>query len=153
MGEVRSAGGTQVVKKAYAKFVVSAQAPLVLGEDALDVRENSPGFLMDGTSSIKNSILAGNGAAMAGAQIKGGVESMVEFIDAGQMLVNVRYEANPDPRPMVGASAIQIGAGAVPPSDGILDAIRQCIGAFCNGENWLEEWTLFGDEFDYEVIQ
>ncbi len=121
------------------------------GGDALDVRDNSPGFFMDGTSSIENSIIHMNGAKMGDAQIKGGVESMVDFMDVEPMLVNVRYEANPDPRPMVGSPALMAGAGATPPSDGALDTSAQCIGAFCNGENWLEEWTFFGDEFDYDV--
>ena len=121
------------------------------GGDALDVRDNSPSLFTDGTSSIENSIIHANGAQMGTAQIKGGVESMVGFMDVAPMLVNVRYEANPDPRPMVGSPALKIGAGATPPSDGALDTGAQCIGAFCNGENWLEEWTFFGDEFDYDV--
>ena len=102
------------------------------GGDALDVRDNSPSLFTTGTSSIENTIITGNGGATGTAQIAGGVESMVDFMDVDPMLVNVRYEANPDPRPMVGSPALEVGA-------------------FCNGENWLEEWTFFGDEFDYSV--
>ena len=121
------------------------------GGDALDVRDNSPSFFMDGTSSIKNSIITMNGGKTGMEQFRGGVESMVGYMDSNPMLVNVRYEANPDPRPMVGSPARAIGAAATPPSDGALDTSAQCVGAFCNDENWLEEWTFFGDEFDYDV--
>ena len=121
------------------------------GGDALDVRDNSPSLFTTGSSSIENTIITGNGGATGTAQIAGGVESMVDFMDVDPMLVNVRYGANPDPRPMVGSPALEVGAAATPPSDGALDTSAQCIGAFCNGENWLEEWTFFGDEFDYSV--
>ena len=123
------------------------------GGDALDVRDNSPSFFLNETSSIKNSIITGNGGEMGDAQIVGGVESVIGYMDVDPMLVNVRYEANPDPRPMVGSPALKPGAAATPPSNGLLDTSAQCIGAFCNGENWLEEWTFFGDEYDYDVSE
>ena len=46
------------------------------------------------------------------------------------MLVNVAYRANPDPRPLLGSPARRVGAGAVPPSNGMLDTSAQYIGAF-----------------------
>ena len=121
------------------------------GGDAIDVLDNSPGLFADGTSSIMNSIIHANGGQMGDAQLKGGVAASIGYVDTDPMLVNVRYEANPDPRPVVGSYALKIGAAATPPSDGVLDTSAQCIGAFCNGENWLEEWTFFGDELDYDV--
>ena len=121
------------------------------GGDAIDVRDNSPGLFADGTSSIMNSIIHANGGQMGDAQLRGGVADSIGYMDTDPMLVNVRYEANPDPRPVVGSYALKIGAAATPPSDGALDTSAQCIGAFCNGENWLEEWTFFGDELDYDV--
>ena len=121
------------------------------GGDALDVRDNSPGFFTDGSSSIKNSIIHNNGGDTGDAQINGtGVAAAVDYMDVDPMLVNVRYEANPDPRPMPGSYALKIGASVTPPSDGSLDTSARCVGAFCNGENWLEEWTFFGDEIDYD---
>ena len=121
------------------------------GGDALDVRDNSPSLFADGTSSIKNSILTLNGAKVGDAQIKGGVEASVEYMDVDPMLVNVRYEANPDPRPMLGSPSRLIGNAATPPGGkSAFDASAQFIGAF-GEENWLEEWTFFGDEFDYDV--
>ena len=121
------------------------------GGDALAVRDNSVGFFTDGTSTIKNSIIHANGDNVGDAQINGDVATSIGYEDVDPMLVNVRYEANPDPRPMDASPALLVGAAATPPSDGTLDTAAQCIGAFCNGVNWLEEWTFFGDEFDYDV--
>ena len=121
------------------------------GDDALDVRDNSPGFFADGSSSIRNAIIHNNGGNVGAAQINGGVEASIGFTDIDPMLVNVRYEAHPDPRPMPGSPALLAGAGVTPPSDGTLDTSASCIGAFCNGDNWLEEWTFFGDESDFDV--
>ena len=119
------------------------------GGDALDVRDNSPGFFAVGTSSIQNAIITMNRGATGADQIKGVAADMIGYMDVAPMLVNVRYEANPDPRPMGGSPALAIGNAATPPSG--LDTSAQCIGAFCNDDNWLEEWTFFGDEFDYDV--
>ena len=121
------------------------------GNDALDVRSGSAGLFMDGTSSISNAILHANGGKSGADQINGGVEGQIMFRDAEPMLVNVRYEANPDPRPMLGSPALAIGSAATPPSNGRLDTSAQYVGAF-GAENWLEEWTFFGDEFDYDVF-
>lgn len=122
------------------------------GGDALDVRDNSPGLFTSGTSSIKNSIIYGNGGQTGDAQIRGsGVAAAVEYHDTPPYLVNVRYEANPDPRPQIGSPALFIGNPATPPGpDGGFDSSAQFIGAF-GAENWLEEWTFFGDEFDYDT--
>ena len=125
------------------------------GGDGIDVgsgEDPSAGLFTDGTSSIMNSIVHANGGTTGGAQIVGGVASNIGYMDVDPMLVNVRYEANPDPRPMASSYALKIDASATPPSDDKqLDTSAQCIGAFCNGENWLEEWTFFGDEIDYDV--
>ena len=120
------------------------------GGVAVDVMGNSPGLFTDGTSSITNAIIHDNGGRVGDAQINGGVEALVEYMDVDPMLVNIRYEANPDPRPMAGSYAFTLGASSTPPSDGTLDTGALCVGAFCNGENWLEEWTFFGDEDDYD---
>ena len=120
------------------------------GGDALDVRDNSPSLFTDGTSSIKNAIIHANGGNTGAAQIVGGVESSVGYMDVAPMLVNVRYEANPDPRPMLGSAALLVGNAATPPSTDSLDTSAQFIGAF-GDENWLEEWTFFGDELDYDI--
>lgn len=134
------------------------------GGDALDVRPDGPTvtFFQDGTSSLKNSILTLNGGAMGNDQINDDTSGVVVraleregnrpagYMDVDPMLRNITYKGNPDPRPVAGSPALRIGAAATPPSDGTLDPSAQCIGAFC-GENWLEEWTFFGDEEDYDV--
>ena len=120
------------------------------GGEALDVRDNSTAFFEQGTSSLQSAIITGNGALEGDAQIRGVAAEHIGYVDVDPQLVNVRYEANPDPRPMVGSEALVFynatsGAGAG------FDAEAHCIGAFCNGENWLEEWTFFGDEADYDA--
>ena len=134
------------------------------GGDALDVRPDGPTltFFEDGTSSLTNSILTLNGGAMENNQINDDTSGVVVralepegnrpagYMDVDPMLRNITYEGNPDPRPVAGSPALRIGAAATPPSDGTLDPSAQCIGAFCS-ENWLEEWTFFGDEEDYDV--
>ena len=122
------------------------------GGDALDVRDNSPSLFSDGTSSIANAIIHSNGGSTGADQIAGDVASAVEYMDVDPMLVNVRFEGNPDPRPMLGSPALLIGNAATPPGTGSLDTSAQFIGAF-GDENWLEEWTFFGDEFDYDVAE
>ena len=121
------------------------------GGDGVNVIDNSPSLFMADTSSIKNAIINGNGDATGDAQIQGGVVSYIEYEDVAPMLTNVRYEGNPDPRPMLGSPALQAGSGTSPPSDGALDTSADFIGAF-GSVNWLEEWTFFGDETDYEII-
>lgn len=140
---------------------VTARNVIVMGfgGDALDVRggdDPTVDFFEDGTSSIKNSILTLNGGATEAAQINEDSRGVVgDWEDGGYMdvdprLRNITYQGNPDPRPVAGSPALRVGAAATPPSDGTLDTSAQCIGAFC-GENWLEEWTFFGDEADYDV--
>ena len=121
------------------------------GDDALVVRDNSPTFFTDGTSRVENAIMYANGGQRGDAQISGvdsDFKEHIGYLDTAPLLVNVSYEANPDPRPTLGSPALEIGAGAVPPSDGTLDTRAQYIGAF-GDKNWLEEWTFFGAEADY----
>ena len=131
---------------------ITARNVLVTGfGDALVVRDSSPSFFTDGTSSVKNAIIYANGGQTGDAQITSDdsdIDDEVGYLDMAPLLVNVWYEGNPDPRPVLGSPALKIGAGAVPPSDGTLDTSAQYIGAF-GDENWLEEWTFFGAEVDY----
>ena len=96
---------------------------------AIDVRDSSVSLFMDGTSSIGNAILHANGARTGDVQIEGGVEASVGYLDEGPMLVNVRYEANPDPRPMLDSPALRVGPGPAPPSDGLLYTSARAIRA------------------------
>ena len=67
-------------------------------------------------------------------------------------LVNVRWEAGPDPRPRLDSPALLMGSAAVAPSDGWFDSDADYVGAF-NSRNWLEEWTVFGPESEYTPPQ
>lgn len=122
---------------------ITARNVLVTGVtgEALDIRDNSPDLFNDGTSSIANCIL--------NAAITPDTVSLPCMTVANPMLRNVRYEGNPDPRPVDGSPAARIGAGAAMASDGFFDTGKQCVGAFCE-DNWLEEWTFFGAEEDYD---
>ncbi len=112
-----------------------------VGGDAVDVRDTSDDLFVNGTSSIENCIMNG--------VVKGdGPDVALDCQGVAPMLRNVRYEGNPDPRPLEGSPAAVIGAGAAKGSDGFFDTSAQCIGAFCE-DNWLEEWTFFGAEEDY----
>ncbi|MDE0105031.1 MAG: hypothetical protein OXN89_21840 [Bryobacterales bacterium] len=77
-----------------------------------------------------------------------GAGAGVRHLDKDPALVNVRWGPGPDPRPRWGAAALQVGAAAVPPSDGWLDTSAEYIGAF-GPWNWLEGWTFFGPESAY----
>lgn len=117
---------------------------------AVDLRDSTRSQFIDGTSSIGSSILHANGGPAGGGAVNGGIEPAMSYLDVEPKLVNVRYEANPDPRPRLGSPALRVGAGAVLPSDGVLDTGARYIGAF-GDSNWLEEWTFFGLESDYDT--
>ena len=142
------AGGILVHKGA----ALQARNAIVQGfaAAAIDFRDTSAALLANGTSSVGNSILYANNGRLPGGQLHGRAASAIRYLDLDPRLVNVRYEANPDPRPVPGSPASEIGVGAVPPSDGFFDTSAQCIGAF-DRENWLEEWTFIGSESDYDM--
>ena len=75
----------------------------------------------------------------------------MEFEDEDPKLRNVRYEANPGPRPKSGSPALKADDDGEPPAEGEEPGEEQYIGAFGMEENWLEEWTFFGPESDYDA--
>ena len=113
------------------------------GGFALGAESEAAGLFTNERSSIRNAILYENRGQFGLAQIEEGISPYVEFVDADPQLRNVRYEANPDPRPRRGSAVLETDAAAVPPSDGSPRDGGRYVGAF--GEtNWLEEWTFFG---------
>ena len=122
---------------------VTARNVIVTGSagDAVEILDNSADLFNAGTSSIANCIL--------NAAITPDTVALPCMTVANPMLRNVRYEGNPDPRPVDGSPAARIGVGAAMASDGFFDTGKQCAGAFCE-DNWLEEWTFFGAEEDYD---
>ena len=131
---------------------LTARNALVMGfaSGAIDMRDNSGSLFLDGTSSFASAILSANGSRGDNAQVNGGGDGIVQYRDVAPLLVNVGNGANPDPRPLLDSPALMIGAGSVPPSDGVLETDAQFIGAF-GRENWLERWTFFGAETDYDM--
>ncbi|MEZ5364826.1 MAG: hypothetical protein R2748_21435 [Bryobacterales bacterium] len=72
-------------------------------------------------------------------------------IAANPLLRNIRFEGNPDPRPRDGSPALMVGAGLTPPSSDVSSPEGSFIGGFSATENWLEEWTFFGSEDNYDA--
>ena len=105
----------------------------------------------EGESGVESAILHKNGYRPGSGQVRGGIGAGVEFEDKDPKLRNVRYEANPDPRPKSGSPALKADDEAEPPAEGEEPAEEQYIGAFGTAENWLEEWTFFGPEADYDA--
>ena len=124
---------------------------MVLGfaDHALDTHDSSPMHFVSGRSSLRNAIFFSNGAKRRARHVPSDVASHVDYLWSKPEVVNVRYEPNPDPRPKGGSAARRIGVAAVPPPGGALSRSAQYVGAF-GGNNWLREWTFFGDESDYQ---
>jgi hypothetical protein len=118
----------------------------------LEAADSSVDLVDDGTTSFTNMILWGNNGAFDATQIDANIRTTLSadptLFFADPKLRNVRYEGNPDPRPLEGSPATQIGAFSTPPSDGCFDTWGQCVGGFCQ-DNWLKEWTFFGTEEQY----
>ena len=117
---------------------------------ATEVRDRIAASFRDGARSIAHAIVHASGGRKGDLLIGGDIEIGQAYLEEDPKLINVRYAANPDPRPKLSSAALKVGAGAVPPSDGFLDTGAQQIGAFSES-NWLEEWTFFGRESDYRA--
>ena len=134
---------------------------LLEGEAAVSARNvlatGFAGFALDGSvasfargrSSFSHSLLTNSGY-LHSSQVRGLFAPYVQFVKHSPKLLNVRYAANPDPRPRSGSAALRLGNAEVPPFDPWFSHSAHYVGAF-GKENWLEEWTFFGPEQDYEV--
>ena len=69
-------------------------------------------------------------------QVTAGTSSYVKYLHNGPDRLNVRRHADPDPCPRNGSEA--------------LPQTTQYVGGFGRW-NWLEEWTCFEDERDYDA--
>ena len=101
---------------------------------AIEARGRSGLLFEEGESSVTSALLYLNGVR----PLKGGIQEAVEFISRRPKLRDVRWFANPDPRPKADSLAL--------PEEG-----EGYIGAFGREENWLEEWTVFGPESAYDL--
>ncbi|MDE0102835.1 MAG: hypothetical protein OXN89_10690, partial [Bryobacterales bacterium] len=117
------------------------------------------GFAIDGTSnsfaegrsSLEDAILHTNAIRhITRGQVTEEYSPHVSFLERDPYLLNIRYEANPDPRPKSGSAALRLGNAIVPPFAPVYSRAGHFLGAF-RKVNWLEEWTFFGPERDYET--
>ena len=129
------------------------------GEGAIDASGRSTLMFHEGESWVSGALLHRNGNVPGNGQLRGGVRPGVQFIDRKPDLRDVRYFANPDPRPESDSPAMLEYSPAEPPPapagdstgpDGGPPKEAAYIGAFGDEENWLEEWTVFGSDSDYD---
>ena len=104
------------------------------GGGAIEASGRSAQLFTEGESSVASALLWLNGIR----PVKFPIQDAVEYTDTNPRLRDVRYFANPDPRPKVGSPAL-------------LEEGEGYIGAFGRTANWLEEWTVFGPESDYDT--
>ena len=108
---------------------------------ALEAQGNAAAWLAEGGSELRGAILHGN--AGGGSQLASGIARHVEYEVIDPWLRDIRFAANLDPRPRSGwtaphgETASRLEAGGAERDE--------YTGAF-GGENWLEEWTVFGPE-------
>ena len=100
---------------------------------AIEAGGRSALLFHEGASAVTGALLRFNGPP----QLRGGIQDAVEYVDHDPQLRDVRWFANPDPRPKPGSPALPDEGGY--------------IGAFGTDENWLEQWTVFGAEQDYST--
>ena len=107
------------------------------GGGALRASDRSRLLFDEGESSLASSLLYRNGHVGRG-QLRGGLYAGIQFLEADPKLRDVRDFPNPDPRPKANSPALT-------------DEGEGYIGAFGRKENWLEEWTEFGPESEYDL--
>ena len=140
--------GPGIVLEGEASLTVCNVFATGFGGYAID---GSVASFVGGSSSVLSAILTTSGFRHRGAsQVRSRFEPYVEYIRANPDLLNIRYEANPDPRPRSGSIALQLGQATMPPFEERYSRAAHYIGAF-GEKNWLEEWTFFGPERDFEV--
>ena len=141
---------------------VTARDLLVTGFGGgwIDAGQRAGLLFEEGVSSVSSALLHRNGIRPGPGQLRGGIAAGDEIIDRDPRLRDVRYFANPDPRPKANSPALKPDEDGEPEApaaladadpDGGQPAAPDYIGAFGKHENWLEEWTLFGAEADYDA--
>ena len=117
----------------------------------------------EGVSSLASSLLHRNGHRPRWGQLRRFTVPRDEIIDRDPKLRDVRYVPNPDPRPKANSKALKPDEAEEP--DGRVSGQQEgpdgrasegpetpnYIGAFGKDENWLEEWTFFGPQSDYDT--
>ena len=121
------------------------------GGGAIDAAGRAALLFSEGESSVARALLHRNGYRSGAGQLRGGIVSGVQFEDQDPKLRNILWEANPDPRPKPGSPALPKAKSADRTSAGESASDAEYIGAFNADANWLEEWTFFGPESDYDT--
>ena len=129
---------------------LTARNLLVTGFAGFAIEGPSTSF-DNGGSSVTGAILTNSGYRhSASSEVSYQLRDLVEYIDRGPNLVNVRHEPNPDPRPRTGSVALRLGTAAMVPFESDFLRSTDYVGAF-RAQNWLEEWTFFGPEDSYRL--
>ena len=85
----------------------------------------------------------------ANRQGVGGLPLPVRAVEAELSAHNLRWEGNPDPRPRPGSAALVSGVAAAETDPRAIHDGDHA-GGF-GARNWLEGWTFFGSEEDYDT--
>ena len=107
--------------------------------------------MLAGGNGVRNAVVFENGGLFGMAQISESVAPLVHFRDVDPMLLNVRYERNPDPRPTIASPIIGACLENEEPSNNSYSKCGSRFAGAFQARNWTEEWTLFGVEQDYAV--
>ena len=115
---------------------------------ALDAGGRAALLFAEGESRVERALLHRN----RHRPLRGGIATGVNLEDRFPYLRNVLWEANPDPRPESRSPALLKTLPAEGTAEGTPPGGGQYVGAFGEHENWLEEWTFFGPESDYDTL-
>ena len=136
------------------------------GGGAVKAGQRAVLLFAEGESAVARSLFRFNGIRHLRYRLQQLDDSAIEFTDRDPQLRDVRYVPNPDPRPRENSRALQADAEPGDPAsgqqagpDGRADEgpdaetpkAPNYIGAFGPDTNWLEEWTFFGPESDYDT--
>ena len=110
------------------------------GGGAIAASSRSALLFAEGESGVSSALLHRNGHRPRQGQLRGNIAAGVDFTDRDPKLRDTRLFANPDPRPKASSPALKKDRDAQP----------AYVGAFGRDLNWLEEWTVFGPEEDYD---
>ncbi|MDE0123157.1 MAG: hypothetical protein OXN97_01120 [Bryobacterales bacterium] len=115
---------------------------------ALDAGGRAALLFAEGESRVERALLYRNGHR----PLRGGIATGVDFEDRYPRLRNILWEANPDRRPEARSPALPKTLPAEGTAEGTPPGAGQYVGAFGEYENWLEEWTFFAPESDYDTL-
>ena len=103
----------------------------------------------EGASSVSSSIFWLEGVRLRRGPLRSSVDAgRIDYMSRLPRLLDVRWFANPDPRPKASSAALK---KEPPERPGEGAPGSEYIGALGKDENWLEGWTVFGPESVYDI--